>query len=184
MFDEKIKEEYRSIKAPEELYERIMNAESSDNKNNIVSIRKTLSVAAVLAVVILASLFFYKGNSVPEIYMGAERLTGEVSVTQNSGDGISLARAINEISCVLTFDLKTDTKFILSDGFLSDGENSVILEKNEEENFNGRFSCKWVIPMADEAETYEIRLTDKKGTYFVNLYFDGQEKAWTACLTK
>ena len=61
---------------------------------------------------------------------------------------------------------------------------AVILEKNEEENFNGRFSCKWIIPMADEAETYEIRLTDKKGTYFVNLYFDGQEKAWTACLTK
>lgn len=185
MFDGKLREEYLEIKAPPELYERIMNAEGvSEKKNNIVTFRKVVSLAAAVAIIISAGFFFVRSGNTPGVYMGTEKLTGEVSITENSGDGISLARAMNEISCELTFDIKNETVIVLSDGFLCGDDGNVILESGNEESFSEKLSCKWIIPMADESKEYEISLKNKNGEYFVKLYFDGQEKIWTACLTK
>ncbi|MBR3767754.1 MAG: hypothetical protein IKL10_05895 [Clostridia bacterium] len=184
MLDKKFTDEYKSIKAPVELYDRIMNAEKPEvKKSNVVPFGKLASLAAAVAVIIIAG-FVFSSDSLPAVYMGTEKLTGEVSIAEESNDALMLARAMNEIKCELTFDIKRETKIFLSEGLLFDEKDNIILEAEKEEVFSEKFSCKWVVPMADESRTYEIRLSDKNGTYFITLSFDRQNGTWTASLTK
>ena len=49
MFDEGFRSEYKSIKAPEELYARIINAEPVRKRNNVVAFRRIAASAAAFA---------------------------------------------------------------------------------------------------------------------------------------
>lgn len=185
MFNGKLNEEYKNIKAPEELYERIINSETEEkSKNNVIPFRKITASAAAVALIILSSFIFLNMNKAPSVYLGSEKLTGEVGITEENNMGFSLARSINEINCSLTFEISEETKIFLSEGLLFDSFGDIILEAEEEGSFNESFSCLWTVSMADENRVYEIKLTDKNGAYFIKLEFDRQENIWTACLTK
>lgn len=185
MSEDNFKKEYQSIKAPEELLGRIKDAGSSTHsRNNVIAVSSVLSVAAAVAV-IFVSVFMFKGNDAfPSVYLGNEKLTGDVGITEDNNGGISLARAVNEINCDLVFDFTQETKIFLSEGLLFDENGNIMLGAGEEASFDGRLSCVWTLPSADESRIYEISLTDKNGEYSVKLEFDRQEGIWTARLTK
>ncbi len=185
MFDEKIISEYKSIKAPEELYGRIMNSEATaPKKSNIAYFGSFSSIAAGLAIIVASLMFFFGKGNEPVVYLGSEMLTSEVAVTQNASDGIMLVRSFGEINCELTFEIEKKTEISLSDGFLFNSQGEIILSPEETKEFSEKFSAKWTVPMADENEVYEIQLSDEKSTYFIKLYFDRDEGQWTASLTK
>ncbi len=176
---------YKSIKAPDELYGRIMNADIPEDKRNIkVYVKTALSIAAVFAAVIVTAFMLNGRNYVPGVYVEGERLTGEVSITEADNGGIMLARSISELTCNLEFDLKEETVISLSDGLLFSDDGEILLESGKEASFNGRICAKWLIPGADSTKTYNARLQDKNGTYFIILSFDSQAQIWSACLTK
>ncbi|MBE6790021.1 MAG: hypothetical protein E7535_02385 [Ruminococcaceae bacterium] len=185
MFDDRFKEEYKSIKAPEELYSRIMNTETEKaEKGNIVQFRKMASFAAAAAVILVAGLFIITGDKAPEIYVGTEKLTAEVQITEADTGSIMLARMNNEIVCELTLELKKETVITMSCGSLQSEEGEILLDAERSSEFSGELKAKWIVPFADTADTYTIRLEDKNGTHFINLYFDSEAEQWTACLTK
>ncbi len=185
MFDEKFRAEYKNIKAPEELYSRIMNAEASEvKKSNIVQFRKIGSLAAAAAVILVCGFFFMTADKSPEVYLGTEKLTEEVHITEADTGSIMLARMSGEISCELTLELKTDTEITVNQGMLLAEDGEVLLSEEASSVFSGEVRCKWVVPFADTASAYLIKLEDKNGTYFIQLYFDSEAEQWAACLTK
>ena len=185
MSDERLREQYLEIKAPDELYERIMNAEPTrENKAVIIPFRSIVAMAAALAVIIATGFILTMSGSDPTVYMGSERLTGEITLTQAENDGIMLARMGNEISCEMTLELKRETTVELTQGLLLSQTGEVLLAEGEQTVFTDDIFCKWVVPAADEEMTYSLSLSDKNGTHLINLYFDKQTDNWTVCLTK
>ena len=185
MFDEKVISEYKSIKAPEELYGRIMSSEiSAPKKSNIAYFGSISSIAAGLAIVVASLVFFFGRGTEPVVYLGSEMLTSEVMVTQDASDGIMLLRGFGEISCELTFEINKKTEISLSDGFLFNSDGEMLLTSEESKSFTEGFSAKWTVPAADEGAVYTVSLSDEKGTHFIRLYFDRDEGQWTASLTK
>lgn len=185
MFNDRIRAEYQLIKAPEELYERILNTDRpGEKKAVVVPFRRYAALAAALAVII-CSVFILTGRSAaPDIYLGSERLTGEITLTSESNDGIMLARTGKEIGCEMTLELKKNTKVCAVNGILLSDSGEVILTEGEEKSFSESLRCKWLVPDADRETAYEISLSDKKGTYTITLYFDKQTDRWTVSLTK
>lgn len=185
MFNDKVRAEYQSIKAPDELYERIMNTEPArEEKAVVVQFRKIAAMAAALAVIIATGFVLSMYDKAPVIYMGSERLTGEIALTQAENDGIMLARMSNEVSCEIVLELKKETTVALSQGILLSQSGEVLLEENESKEFSGTLRCNWVVPAADEDVVYEMTLSDNKGLHNITLYFDRQTDNWTVCMTK
>lgn len=185
MFNDKIKTEYQSIKAPDELYERILNTDRPGEKKAVViPFRRYVAIAAALAVIVCSAFVLTGRNAAPDIYLGSEKLTGEITLTSENNDGIMLARTGREIGCEMTLRLKKDTVVTTVNGILLSDSGEVILTEGEEKTFSEPLQCKWLVPDADREMTYTISLSDKKGTYKINLYFDKQAGSWTVSLTK
>ncbi len=185
MFNDKIRTEYQSIKAPEELYERILNTDRPGEKKAVViPFRRYAALAAALAVIICSAFVLTGRSAAPDIYLGSERLTGEITLTSENNDGIMLARTGTEIGCEMTLRLKKDTEVFAVNGILLSDSGEVILAEGEEKTFSESLQCKWLVPDADREMTYTLSLSDKKGTYTINLYFDKQTDSWTVSLTK
>ena len=185
MFNDKLRAEYQSIKAPEELYERILNTDRPEEKKAVViPFRRIAATAAAFAVIICCAFILTSRSNMPDIYLGSERLTGEITLTRENNDGIMLARMGTEIGCEMSLQLKKDTNVSVIHGILLSDSGEVILEEGEEKVFSEALQCKWLVPDADREMTYTLSLSDKKGTYLINLYFDKQTDNWTVCLTK
>ena len=185
MFDSKIRDEYKSLKAPDELFERIMNAEPPEEKEaTVIPFRRIIAMAAALAIIIATGFVLTRQGSSPVIYMGNERLTGEIALTQAENDGIMLARMGTEVSCEIVLELKKETTVTLSQGILLSQSGEVLLAENEGAVFSDTLRCNWVVPCADTEVTYKMTLTDNNETHLINLYFDKQTDNWTVCLTK
>lgn len=185
MFNDKVRAEYQSVKAPEELYERILNTDRPGEKKAVViPFRRYAALAAAFAVIV-CSVFILTGRSAaPDIYLGSERLTGEITLTSENNDGIMLARTGREIGCEMTLHLKKNTIVSAVNGILLSDAGEVILAEGEEKSFSEPLQCKWLVPDADREMTYTLSLSDKKGTYNIHLYFDKQTDSWTVSLTK
>ena len=185
MFNEEIRAEYQKIKAPDELYDRILNADRTGEKKAVViPFRRIAALAAALAVIICSTFILTDRSAMPDIFLGSERLTGEIALTNENNDGIMLARMGNEVGCEMTLQLKKDTTVTVIHGILLSDSGEVILAEGENKVFSDDLRCKWLVPDADEDMTYTLSISDKKGTYNINLYFDGQTDNWTVCLTK
>ncbi len=185
MFNDKVRAEYQSIKAPEELYGRLLNTDRpGEKKATVISFRRIAALAAAFAVVICCAFVLTQRSNIPDIYLGSEKLTGEITLTSENNDGIMLARMGTEIGCEMTLELKKDTRVSVIQGILLSDSGEVILAEGEDKVFSENLRCKWLVPDADREMTYEIRLFDEKGTYLINLYFDKQTENWTVCLTK
>ena len=185
MFNDRVRAAYQSIKAPEELYERILNTDRPGEKKAVViSFRKYAALAAALAVIICSAFILTGRGAAPDIYLGSEKLTGEITLTSENNDGIMLARTGREIGCEMTLRIKKDTEVFAANGILLSDSGEVILAEGEKRTFSEPLQCKWLVPDADREAAYELSLSDKKGTYTINLYFDKQTDSWTVSLTK
>lgn len=184
MADKKFREEYGSIKAPEELYGRIMNARKDEVKSTVQPFRKIVAAAASFAVILTAAVAMLTYDKSPEIYVGGTRLTGEIELTEKNNDGLMLARAGNEVSCEFNFSFDRETTVSLSDGILLSENGTVISASDEEKSFKDSLLCKWVIGNADNGKTYEMKLSDGRKNYLITLFFDSVDGQWTAALTE
>lgn len=184
MSDSKFRSEYLNIKAPDELYDRIMNADETKVKNgNIVQFRKIGSLAAAIAVILVAGFFFMNADKTPEVYVGNEKLTEEVHITEANSGSLMLARMNNEIMCELTINLKTETEVFTSQGSLYSENGEILADNNKSGVFSGELKCKWVVPMPDASFNYIITLKDKSGFHYVKLYYDDEASQWATCFS-
>ena len=184
MADKRFREEYSSIKAPEELYGRIMNAKKDEVKSSVVPFRKIIAAAASFAVVLTAAVAMLTYDGAPEIYVGGTRLTDEVELTEKNNDGLMLARTGNEVSCAFSFEFNKDIKVSLSDGMLFSEDGALISDSSEEKTLSGKTQCKWVVMNADNGNKYEMRISEGRRNYLITLSFDNAAGQWTAALTE
>lgn len=184
MSDKGFMSEYKSIKAPEELYDRILNADKKTQKNNILMFRRISASAAALAIIAVTAFVVMSGNSSPEIYVGAEQLTGEVALTENGTDKIMIARTGNTVKCEFSLKLKKESVLIISEGYLFDENDGIILEAGEEKSFSDKLTVRWEIPFADTQKEYYLTLSDGKREYSVKMYFDSTDGNWAVSLTE
>lgn len=185
MSENKFRAEYMSIKAPEELYERILNADSvSTGKGRVVLFRRIAASAAAFAVIAVTGFVLLLGNKAPEVYVGSEQLTGEISISETQNSGIMLARAGNSVECELSFSLKREARVSISDGFLRDESGEIKLASGEEKSFSDKFAVVWSVPDANTEKEYTLTLRDNREEYSVKLYFDRIDSEWKVNLTE
>ena len=145
----------------------------------IVAFVATIAVAIIL----IAGIFFMNADKAPEVYVGTERLTEEVHITEAESGSLMLARMNNEIMCEFTIDLKTETEVFTSWGALYSENGEILADNNKTGMFSGELKCKWVVPMPDASFTYLIALRDKSGDHYIKLYYDDEVSQWTTCFS-
>lgn len=185
MPDERFKEQYKNIKAPDELYSRIMNAEfSSVKKKKAPVISIAGSIAASVAVIFIAAFGFFGNPASPVIFAGEEKLTGEVVLTEDDSADIMLLRSTGEISCNFTVELKENSLVEISEGFLFDENGNILIDSQQGKEFSEKLTCCWTVFNADTEKQYEMKLSDKNGIYIITMSFDSTLGKWTVGLTK
>lgn len=185
MFDGKFIEEYKSIKAPDELYQRILGEEKKENKpSRVVAFRRLTAAAAAIAVILIAGFSLMPHSSQPSVYVNGNELSEAVTFSSGTQSGIMLARSLNEVCCDIDIRFTESTEIKVSDGILTSEEATVLLTPDETLTSDDVLTAVWTIPDADVNLTYSLSFTDKNDAYRIELYFDGEAACWTAELTK
>lgn len=182
MPDKKTVDAYRSIRAPEELREKVLSSTKEENrpKNNIVVFRKISSVAAVLAAVVLASLVVVSPwNDVKVAGVNGKIGSSYTSVKDNENAAV-FARYSDELTVPLTLDVSKDTEITVTDGNVTDEAGEMISAVGKGE----KADIYWTIPAADEDVSYEMTLSNSKNTYLITLSFFTETDEWKICSVK
>lgn len=177
MFSEEQVKAYKSIKAPDELYERVLTAcETPVKKKN--NIYKFSSLAACLAVFIAVAIVF-----------GAAGFSGGTTVNINgsalSASPIALPVSAAEASArtVSGIQLEADVEKN-SDIYTSDG-NVYIYDTETDEELYGNITAEkvtlvWDIIPENTEKTYVLTIENSRGATEVTLLFD-ETAGWQIC---
>lgn len=185
MSDKSFIAEYKSIKAPDELFDKIMTDSRPPEKTNIKVYIKTAAGIAAALIITLVSAFALTGNSnAPSIFIGDELLTGEVLITSENADGIMLARAVNELCVNFRIEEKEDISITPKNGFVLDENGEILCEENNTLGISSSSALRWTIPIPDENSIYTMDISDKNGNHTLTLSFDRQTENWTVSLNK
>lgn len=185
MFDDKFIEEYKRIKAPDELYQRILGEEKKENKTSrVVVFRRLTAAAAAIAVIIAAGLALMPRGNQPTVYVNGNELSEAVTFASSAGDGIMLARNFSELSCEIDIRFPELTQVTVHDGILTSEDGTIILSAEGTMDCEASLKAVWTVPDADNSLVYSLSFKDKNGSYRITLYFDGEADYWTAELTK
>lgn len=137
MFTNEQKKAYNSIKAPEELFDRIQS--SAENENKVKPLFKTnlskiISAAACIVFVITAVFFSFSGGDV-EISVNNEKLKEDATVFVAPNNGIALAREGSFGEVTLKLELTKEATISVDCGsFDVVGEDKNLTEFSAEES--------------------------------------------------
>ncbi len=185
MFDDNFISEYKSIKAPDELYQRILREEKKENTaSRVVVFRRVAAMAAAIAVMIGVGFMLRSEGTRPSVYVNGSELTETVTFAGAQQNGIMLARNLNELACEVDIEFSVPTEITADGGILTAEDGTVILASGSAVTREGAFKAVWTIPGADNELVYSLSFEDKDGSYRIKLYFDGEADCWTAELTK
>ncbi len=185
MFDDKFIEEYKNIKAPDELYQRILGEEKKDSgPSRVVVFRRLTAVAAAIAVIIVAGFALMPRGISPTVYVNGNELSEAVTFVNRSQNGIMLARNLSELGCEIDIRFTELTEVTVHDGMLISEDGTVMLSAEGTMTCEDSLKAVWTIPDADNNLVYSLSFKDKNGSYRITLYFDGEADYWTAELTK
>lgn len=119
MFNNQQKEAYSSIKAPDELFERINSSvESNDNSIKIFKTRfsRIAAMAACFVFVAAAVLIAFSGGNV-SISVNETALEEDATVILNGGNGsVALAREVGNAEVRISLDLTKDAFISVDSG--------------------------------------------------------------------
>ncbi len=185
MSDKGFMAEYKSIKAPDELFDKIMNDPLPSEKNNIRVYIKTAAGIAAALIITLISAFALTGNSsTPGIFIGDELLTGEVLITSADTNGIMLARAVNELCVDFRVEEKDELSLTPENGFVLNENGEILCEENKAFTVSSSSALRWTVPFPEENSIYTMNISGKNGEFTLTLSFDRQSSSWTVSLNK
>ena len=159
MFTDKELQAYNSIKAPEELYQRLTKIKVP-RKNTL----RIITALAACLILVITSVFIFGGKS--SIIVNGQPLDDSVVFYDTTA---AQARCVSsEISVPIEIKADSMTEISVSNGFvLVDGG-----EPTKEITISSDEKLRWEINVADNDGVFEMRVKDKKGTSKILLNYD------------
>ncbi len=173
MFDKKQIDAYNSIKAPDELYEKVISNGASTKKSKIYLLPLVASFAACLVIFVGAFMAF--NSSGLKVSVFGQELTSTVSYTPESEAGVALARAVPTLSVPVELDVNKATDISVSSGFIFLGASSPATSVTVEE----KTELTWLVELTDDFTSCEMTLKDSKGTTTLTLTQDETDGSFT-----
>lgn len=185
MIDEKSKEVYRSIKAPEDLRERVLSYEPQSKKRSSQTLRLALTMAACLVLVASATFTIplvtkiTSGNTANvDIFLDGQKIgTSPVPVSQNSIDVKRSVRHVqegNEIFLEVKGD-ETMTAEVTKGVLRVEGTNDQSV--SEETSVCVNKDCQLVWEIDDATDAY-LTISTKDSVTKYELYQDQTSKKY------
>lgn len=168
MFDETQVESYKSIRAPKELKEKILATQVEKSKPYGKMIR-ICSVAASVLVIIGLGLLLTRKPVKQSVYIEDQKVNS-AGITFT---GVAMA-SLREMSVRIPLDFELEgqnTTIKVSEGNLFtdddvDNGNTVVTDQN--------MRLWWVMSTVDQAKTYEMYVSSKRGNYIITLCCDDE----------
>ena len=171
MFNKTQLDAYSSIKAPDELLDKVKNIKPEKSKIYIIPLVSSLAACLILIFGVAAFMGF-NGNS-PAVYFAGTELTKESILTSDSSAGVYARSASVQIPVEL--DLSEKTEISVSNGLivLENGETS------DKVTLKGNAAFVWVLDLPNEETLSTMTLEGFSGTSLINLtqYTDGSYTA-------
>ena len=157
MFSDNEIKAYRSIKAPEGIYEKL----SRPQRSYADTLRIITAVAACF-VLVISAVFVFKGEN--DVIVNGQKLNGSVVFYDTSS---AMARSVSStISVPLEFKVSDKTTVSALQGSISvDGEPKTEVEILKSE------VIWWEVP-TDKDEVFKLLVTDKKGVKTISLKYE------------
>lgn len=175
MFGEEQVKQYRSITAPAEMRDRVLNSAKKQKKNIPARVYEFAGFAACLAVIIAVSLVLGSfGGTTVEI--NGQVLTAEPAVLPVTASAVS-ARTMSGIT--LDADLEKSSTITVSEGqfYVFDSKTGQRLERH---TFNKEVTIIWDILPTDTEAAYTLTIENSRGVTEVSLLFN-EAAGWQIC---
>lgn len=172
MFDEKFKSQYDAIKAPDELYDRIIGSQSLKAKPKSTAYKKIGTLAAVLAVCVISCFVLMTFNSYPKIYVDGEKLSEKALTPSRDNTAVMLARAEAVYEYELKLKTKKGTVITVENGSLTTADGEIFLLQGESAPLDTDTVFIWSVPTDSDSQKYSIKLELNEKTYYIELSFD------------
>ncbi len=174
MFEENQIKAWRSVTAPADLRERVIEAAAGNTKKAVFSVRKYAALAACAAIVICVSVFGYSQS--------AFKVESTQPVSVDMDDALSIARlAPQPIVKDFELDARQRTTASVSSGsltlFSEDGE---LLCSGSSVAAKGKVLLRWAVD--DLSEDHTLRLESGLKRKTVTLAYDPASEEWTTDL--
>ncbi len=194
MFDERKIEAYKSITAPDELRERVLNtaqtsADSSLRKRTIThKVCSAAAMAAGLMLVVGLPMYMLNKGSAPEVSFNGQLLTADrISVSEiNSGVSVASTRSCTTAEIPLELDIDRRTEISLSGGTMkiSQPDTDTVLYSGADYSTDSDVNIQWRIDALESSQTYCMTLDDNKNTYEITLSYDEAAGEWNLSCEK
>lgn len=172
MFSEAEKREYRSIRPPEELRQRVLELAPTEarqpRRRSALRRWQTMTAAACLALALLAAALLPRADL---------RLAAEEPLTGSGGeDGIAvLARAAGTLTVPVTVSAHGETALSVSHGQLRSSETGEAVT-----HVTGSAELLWELDAPDETQQYHLHAVCGDTEATLTLAFDPAQCRWTA----
>ena len=173
MFDKKQLDAYKSIKAPHELYEKVMDSQPTKNKSKIYLIPMVAGFAACLVIFVGAFMAF--DSSGLKVSVFGRELTSTVSYNPSTEPSVASARALPTLSVPVKLEISKNTEVSVSSGFILLGDSSPATSVTVDDNTE----LIWEIELTDKFIPCEMTLKDKNGTTTLTLTQDEADGSFT-----
>ncbi|MBQ7385191.1 MAG: hypothetical protein IJW04_01655 [Ruminococcus sp.] len=173
MFDKKQMDAYSNIKAPDELFEKVVNAKPKKSKVYLIPL--VSSLAACLILVFGVAVFFSSGFN-PNVTFNGQSLTDTVVFYDISPISAMDMRSSPMLCVPIELTLDDETDVLISEGIL-------ILENGErvqQGTFEGNVTLMWEIERTGDFPESKMSLTSEKGSKEITLTQNETDGSFTA----
>ena len=173
MFDKKQMDAYSNIKAPDELFEKVVNAKPKKSKVYLIPL--VSSLAACLILIFGVAVFFSSGFN-PNVTFNGQSLTDTVVFYDISPISAMDMRSSPMLCVPIELTLDDETDVLISEGIL-------ILENGErvqQGTFEGNVTLMWEIERTGDFPESKMSLTSEKGSKEITLTQNETDGSFTA----
>ncbi len=172
MFNKSQIDAYSNIKAPDELFQKVINSKPKESKIYYLP----LAVSFVACLMLIFGSVFYWGSYNPQVTINGQNLTESVVFYDISPAKVSDMRSSPVLSVPIELELDEETTISVSAGVL-------VLENGERVKYN---SCKdtisfiWEIERTGDLLEAEMTLKCDKGTKEITITQNEADGSFTA----
>ncbi|MDD6262697.1 MAG: hypothetical protein PUA83_06400 [Clostridiales bacterium] len=187
MFDDKMTEAYRSIKAPESLRERVVSSDCEVRPFRAKRVRYMKPLAAAAACVMLSAAAFgysFAPGARAEICGTAVDSGKSLAVTDSSAVPFSLARegGAETVEVQIELKLSGSAKVYVSEGrVFAGGAGEELADCGNETRIRGNTSLCWRAEAVPEGEPLFLTVKIRAKKLVFRLEFNAEIGEWTIC---
>lgn len=172
MFNKDQVEAYSNIKAPDELFDKVLNAKPKKSKIYYLP----LAVSFAACIMLMFGVAVFTSSYSPSVTFNGQVLTDSVVFYDISPANAPDMRSSPMLSIPVIIESDKNTEVTVSEGVL-------VLEngkRQEYSTFEGEISFVWEIERTSDFKECKMTLTDEKGTSVITLNENEADGSFTA----